>query len=65
MYEAMEELKNEYREALYLVYFEEMSYRQAAGVMGKTENQITKLIYRGKQNSKKILDRKGFTYEDE
>lgn len=32
--------------------------------MGKTESQITKLIYRGKQNLKKILDRKGFTYED-
>lgn len=26
-----------YKEALYLVYFEEMSYRQAGGVMGKTE----------------------------
>ena len=64
LYEAMEELKNEYKEALYLVYFEEMSYRQAGGVMGKTESQITKLIYRGKQNLKKILDRKGFTYED-
>ena len=64
LYEAMEELKNEYKEALYLVYFEEMSYRQAGGVMGKTERQITKLIYRGKQNLKKILDRKGFTYED-
>lgn len=59
LYEAMEELKVEYREALYLVYFEGMSYRQAACVMGKNESQITKLVYRGKQNLKKILERKG------
>ena len=64
LYEAMEELRAEYREALYLTYFEEMSYRQAASVMGKTEGQITKLVYRGKQSLKNILSQKGFCYED-
>ncbi|MBR5230510.1 MAG: sigma-70 family RNA polymerase sigma factor, partial [Firmicutes bacterium] len=47
LYKAMAGLKEEYREALYLVYFEDMSYRQAAAVMGKSEAQITKLVYRG------------------
>lgn len=64
LYEAMNSIKTEYCEAIYLVYFEEMSYRQAAAVTGKTENQITKLIYRGKQSLKKNLEKQGFTYED-
>ena len=60
-----EQLKAEYREALYLVYFESMSYREAASVMRKTEQQITSLVYRGKQNLKTILEREGFVYADE
>ena len=61
----LEQLKAEYREALYLVYFESMSYREAASVMRKTEQQITSLVYRGKQNLKTILEREGFVYADE
>ena len=45
--------------------FESMSYREAASVMRKTEQQITSLVYRGKQNLKTILEREGFVYADE
>ena len=65
LYDALGKLKEEYREALYLVYFEDMSYRNAATVMNKSEGQITKLVYRGKQNLKAILEQEGFTYADE
>lgn len=65
LYAALEKLKAEYREALYLVYFEDMSYRSAAAVMNKSEGQITKLVYRGKQSLKAILEQEGFTYADE
>lgn len=65
LYNALEKLKAEYREALYLVYFEDMSYRNAATVMNKSESQITKLVYRGKQSLKAILEQEGFTYEDQ
>ena len=65
LYDALEKLMAEYREALYLVYFEGMSYRNAATVMNKSEAQITKLIYRGKQSLKAILEQEGFTYADE
>ncbi len=64
LYQGMEKLKDDYREALYLVYFEDMSYRQAASVMGKSESQITKLVYRGKQSLKTILEEEGFEYAD-
>ena len=64
LYDALEKLKAEYREVLYLVYFEDMSYRDAATVMNKSESQITKLVYRGKQSLKVILEQEGFTYAD-
>lgn len=62
---AMNGLKAEYREALYLVYFEEMSYREAAAVMEKSERQLTNLVFRGKVSLRAILDREGFQYESE
>ena len=65
LYDALEKLKAEYREALYLVYFDGMSDRSAATVMNQSKGQITKLVYRGKQNLKAILEQEGFTYADE
>ena len=65
LYNAIEQLKVEYREALYLFYFEEMSYRNAATVMNKSEAQVTKLVYHGKQSLKAILSQEGFTYADD
>ena len=65
LYDALDKLKAEYREVLYLVYFEEMSYRNAAAVMNKSEGQITKLVYRGKQSLKAILEQEELTYAGE
>ena len=44
----MGEMNPDYREVLYLTYFEGMSYAQAAEVTGKTVKQITNMVYRGK-----------------
>ena len=63
LYAALARLKAEYREALYLVYFAELSYRSAAAVMGKSEAQITNLVHRGKQSLRLILEQEGFTRE--
>ena len=57
----MAELKPDYREALYLTYFEGMSYLQAAEVMGKSEKQITNMVYRGKERLRGLLEREGIT----
>ena len=57
----MEQLNPLYRESLYLVYFEGMSYQQAGEVMGKSIKQITNLVYRGKQSLRGLLERKGIT----
>lgn len=50
-----------YREALYLIYFEGMSYLQAAEIMGKTVKQITNIVYRGKASLRGLLEREGIT----
>ncbi|OAQ37027.1 hypothetical protein A5N82_08465 [Christensenella minuta] len=51
----------DYREALYLTYFEDMRYAQAAEVTGKTVKQITNMVYRGKESLRKLLEREGIT----
>lgn len=65
LYAAMEKLKSEYREALYLVYLVQLSYRNAAAVMGKSEAQVTNLVHRGKKSLRTILEQEGFIYADE
>lgn len=62
---ALQKLKAEYREALYLVYLADFSYRGAAAVMGKSVSQVTNLVHRGKQSLKLILEQEGFTRADE
>ncbi len=53
---AMGEIKREYREALTLVYFEDMSYDEAGKVMGKNNKQIENLVYRGKKSLARIIE---------
>lgn len=64
LYAALLKLKPQYREALYLVYFEQLRYRDAAAILGKSEQQVTKLIYHGKQQLKALLLQEGFTYAE-
>ena len=63
LYEAMDRISEEYRMALHLVYFEELSYEDAAAVMKKNRKQIENLIYRGKQSLRKVLEQEGYVYE--
>ncbi len=58
----MEALIPDYREAIYLVYFENMSHKQAAHVMGKREKQVADLIYRAKKTLKTKLEQEGITH---
>lgn len=55
----LDNLSADYREALYLVYIEDMSYEQAATVMGKSRKQVDNLVARGKAAMRPLLAREG------
>ncbi|WP_242964264.1 sigma-70 family RNA polymerase sigma factor [Eubacterium sp. An3] len=57
----MEQLNPVYREALYLIYFEDMTYQEAGTVMRKSIKQITNIVYRGKQTLRKLLEKEGIS----
>jgi len=57
----MTELHEDYRKALFLVYFEGLSHAETAAVMGKREKQVADLIYRGKIALRKRLEQEGIT----
>lgn len=61
LYMCMEQLNPDYREALYLVYFENMHHIEAATVMKKSKKQIADLIYRGRKSLRKRLEQEGIT----
>lgn len=61
LHQCMEQLNPDYREALYLLYFENMSYAQAAQVMGKNIKQIDHLLERGKKALRPLLEQEGIT----
>ena len=61
LYLCMEQLKPDYREALYLVYFEDMQHSGAATVMGKSKKQVSDLVYRGRNSLRKYLEQEGIT----
>lgn len=53
--EAVDKLPQEMREAVWLFYFEELTYDDAARVMGKSRKQIDNLLYRAKKELRSIL----------
>ena len=55
LHSAIDKLSEDARAAVYLVFFEELSYEDAARVLGKNKKQIDNLVYRAKATLKKIL----------
>ena len=64
LHKALHNLKSEYRQVLYLSYFEEFSNAEAALIMKKSKRQIEALLYNAKQALKNELERSGFEYEN-
>ena len=53
---AMEKLKPEYRQVLWLAYFEGFSLRDTAKLMGKSVHAAETLAWRARQSLKKLLE---------
>ncbi len=61
---AMKSLKAEYRQVLWLIYFEGLSCRETAQIMDKSVHNTETLVYRARLALKAQLEKEGFEYED-
>ena len=64
LHKAIATLKADYRQVLWLVYFENFSNDQAALVMNKSKRQVENLLFRAKQSLKSVLNTEGLSYEE-
>lgn len=64
LHNAMKKLHPEYRQVLWLLYFEDFSNAEAASVMKKSSRQMKNLVYRAKTALKSELTKEGFVYEE-
>lgn len=63
LYKALNNLKAEYRQVLWLMYFEELSAKETALVMKKSVHSIETLVYRARKSLKLALEKEDFIYE--
>lgn len=61
LYTCLNRIEPELREALWLVYIENLSYAQAAEVMGVKPKRVDRLLVRGKQSMRRELEKEGMT----
>ena len=57
---AIDMLDDRYKNAMYLVKIEELTYEETSQILGKSIQNVKNLIHRGKKELRKILIRKGF-----
>ncbi|MBQ9428529.1 MAG: RNA polymerase sigma factor [Clostridia bacterium] len=55
LHRAIAALPQDYQAAIYLVYFEDLSYADAARILGKSVKQVDNAVFRAKAALKKIL----------
>ena len=64
LHHAMQKLKLEYREILFLRYFEQLTIPECAKVMKCSERQATAVGYQARQALRKILEKEGYSIEN-
>lgn len=64
LHKAIQRLKPDYEQVLYLTFFEEFTNEETARIMNKTNKQIRNLLYNAKKALKAELEEEGFVYEN-
>ena len=64
LHRALRRLSADYRQVLYLTYFDGFSNAEAALAMHKSRRQIENLVYRAKKALKAQLEKENFVYEE-
>ncbi len=57
---AIDMLDDRYKNAIYLVKVEELTYQETAQILGESVQNVKNLIHRGKKELRKIIIKKGF-----
>ena len=63
LYRCLGRTEKDVREALFLVYMEDMSYTQAAMVLGVSPKKVDNLLVKGKKLLREELEKEGFEWE--
>lgn len=58
--EAIDMLEDKYKNAMYLIKIEELTYQETAEILGESIQNVKNLIHRGKKELRKNLIKKGF-----
>jgi len=61
---AIQKLKIEYQNAIYLADIEELSYKEIGHILNKTVGSVKVLIYRARKALEKIVIEEGYKYEN-
>ena len=64
IHRAMMKLKPNYRQVLWLIYFEEMTAKEAALVMKTSVHNIETMVSRARRSLRTQLETEGYDYED-
>ena len=64
LHRCLNRIPPQYREALWLIYDGELSYAQAAEVMGCSVKKIDNLLANGKKRMREELEKEGITHAD-
>lgn len=63
VHKAMRKLSPDHQQVLWLVYFEELSNKEAAMIMKKSVRCVESLLYRARKSLRSQLEMEGFDYE--
>lgn len=64
LHKSMCKLKQEYQQVLWLIYFEDFSYKEVAKIIKKSAHNVETIAYRARQALKSELEKEGFNYEN-
>ena len=64
LHRSIKKLSSEYQQILWLVYFEDMSNKEASKIVGKSVHTTGNLVYKARKALKTQLGKDGFVYEN-
>lgn len=64
LYQAVADLPAKYQHVIDLYYFQDMSVKEIAHILGYSQSLVKIILYRGRKQLRKILEERGYDYED-